>query len=72
MRTFIRTLILLFIFYLFSNQNVLCQDTVNILNGKQKFYYKNGVISSEGLMKDGKPDGYWKSYNENGKIKSVS
>ena len=32
------------------------QDTV-VKNGYQKFVYKSGVISSEGSMRDGKPDG---------------
>jgi len=45
------------------------QDTVK-MNGYQKFYYQTGVLSSEGTMRDGKPDGYWKSYFENGKLKS--
>ncbi len=31
-----------------------------------KFYYENGVVSSEGFIKNGKPDGYWKTYNEKG------
>lgn len=39
-------------------------------NGYNKFYYDNGVVSSEGMMRDGKPDGYWKTYSQNGKIKS--
>src|SRR6218665_332316 len=39
-------------------------------NGYNKFYYDNGVVSSEGTMRDGKPDGYWKTYSQNGKIKS--
>ena len=30
------------------------------------FYYPNGVKSSEGRIVDGKPDGWWKSYNEKG------
>ena len=30
----------------------------------------NGKVSSEGMIRDGKPDGYWKSYYEDGKIKS--
>lgn len=47
----------------------LAQDTV-VKNGYQKFYYPTGVISSEGTMRNGKPDGYWKSYSENGKLKS--
>lgn len=38
-------------------------------NGYNKFFYDNGVISSEGIMKDGKPDGYWKNYYKNGKLK---
>jgi antitoxin component YwqK of YwqJK toxin-antitoxin module len=38
--------------------------------GYSKYYYPNGKISSEGTLKDGKPDGYWKSYNESGSIKS--
>jgi uncharacterized protein len=70
MKIFIRAWILFVVFNLFSIYPVFCQDTIKILNGIQKFYYKNGAISSEGLMKDGKPDGYWKSYNEEGKIKS--
>ena len=40
------------------------------LNGYNKFYYGNGQISSEGLMRNGKPDGFWKTYYVNGKIKS--
>lgn len=45
------------------------QETVNP-DGYQKFYYENGVLSSEGYIKNGQPDGYWKTYYENGKIKS--
>ena len=45
------------------------QDSTK-LNGFQKFYYPNGKLSSEGTMKEGKPDGYWKSYSENGILKS--
>ena len=37
---------------------------------RQTFYYKNGEISSEGYMIQGKPVGYWKSYYENGIVKS--
>ncbi len=43
--------------------------TVNNQNGYNKFYYDNGAISSEGRMKDGKPEGYWKNYHKNGKVK---
>lgn len=34
------------------------------------FNYPNGQIASEGTLKDGKPDGYWKTYYENGQLKS--
>lgn len=36
----------------------------------QVFRYANDSISSEGTMRDGKPDGYWKTYYENGVLKS--
>ncbi|MEN8137227.1 MAG: hypothetical protein ABFR62_02235 [Bacteroidota bacterium] len=35
-----------------------------------KFYYKDGTLSSEGYLRNGKPDGYWKTYYQNGKLKS--
>lgn len=38
--------------------------------GYNKLYYSNGKLSSEGTIRDGKPDGYWKNYYENGKLKS--
>jgi antitoxin component YwqK of YwqJK toxin-antitoxin module len=40
------------------------------LNGYNRFYYENGNLSSEGYMKDGKPDGYWRTYFESGNLKS--
>ncbi|MFZ5939125.1 MAG: toxin-antitoxin system YwqK family antitoxin [Bacteroidota bacterium] len=42
----------------------------NIEDGPVKFFYPNGQVSSEGLMKNGKPDGYWKTYYTTGVIKS--
>jgi len=33
-------------------------------------FYPNGQVSSEGIMRDGKPDGYWRSYYVTGVIKS--
>jgi len=38
--------------------------------GTVKFYYPNGSVSSEGMMHEGKPDGFWKTYYENGIVKS--
>ena len=56
--------VLIFLFF-----GVKGQD---ILNGsrKQQFFYPGGALSSEGTMKEGKPEGYWVSYYENGKIKA--
>jgi uncharacterized protein len=45
------------------------QDTIHP-NGFNIFYYPNGQKSSEGFLINGKPDGYWKSYNENGVLVS--
>ena len=39
-------------------------------NGRVQFFYPNGQVSSEGLMRDGKPDGYWITYYVSGVIKS--
>lgn len=42
-----------------------------ILNdGYHVFRYPNGAISSEGFIKNGKPEGYWKSYYVTGVKKS--
>jgi uncharacterized protein len=38
-------------------------------NGYNTFKYDNGVISSEGTMRDGKADGYWKNYYKTGVLK---
>jgi antitoxin component YwqK of YwqJK toxin-antitoxin module len=35
-----------------------------------KFTYPSGEISSEGYLRNGKPDGYWKAYYESGQLKS--
>ena len=35
-----------------------------------QYYYPNGQVSSEGIMKGGQPDGYWKTYFVTGVIKS--
>ena len=58
----------LFFFILFSSV-LVAQDTLRQEN-YQVFYYENGNIASEGLMVNGKPDGYWKTYHENGTLKS--
>jgi uncharacterized protein len=48
--------------------NVTAQDAVR--DGYQIFKYPNGTVSSEGLIRDGKPDGFWKSYYVTGVKKS--
>ncbi len=34
------------------------------------YLYETGAKSSEGYLRDGKPDGYWRSYYRNGNIKA--
>jgi len=65
------TKLFILIIYIILSKSILLfaqnsQDTTDY----QKFYYPSGVLSSEGYMKNGKPDGYWKTYHENGIIKS--
>ena len=37
----------------------------------QQFTYPNGRVASEGTLRDGKPDGLWKTYYESGQLKSI-
>ena len=53
------------ILFLFISIVVLSQDNVNP-NGFNRFYHENGIVSSEGNMRDGKPDAYWKTFNTEG------
>jgi len=48
---------------------LMSQDMLQ--DGYNRFYYGNGQISSEGMIRDGKPDGKWISYHVNGQVKSV-
>ncbi len=48
----------------------LCSHFANAQELTQ-YFYPNGSVSSEGIMVDGKPDGYWKTYYESGVLKSV-
>jgi len=43
---------------------------IKLKDGYKKFYFDNGNISSEGLIKNGKPNGYWYAYYPSGIIKS--
>ena len=46
------------------------QENGTINDGYQIFKYPNGTVSSEGLFKNGKPEGFWKSYYVTGIKKS--
>lgn len=46
------------------------QQNIQLQEGYQQFRYPNGNISSEGYIRNGKPDGYWKSYYVTGILKS--
>jgi uncharacterized protein len=39
-------------------------------DGLTRFYYPDGTVSSEGTMRNGRPDGYWKTYYPGGILKS--
>lgn len=56
--------VLLLLPVLIKSQDVKLED------GYHVFKYPNGSVSSEGYIKDGKPDGYWKSYYVTGVLKS--
>jgi antitoxin component YwqK of YwqJK toxin-antitoxin module len=61
--------ILIFFILLFSGQAIAQKDSIKG-NEPVRYYFPNGTISSEGFIKNGKPDGYWKNYNEDGSLKS--
>jgi len=49
---------------------VYSQTGSNIQDGYQIFRYPNGTISSEGIFKNGKPEGFWRSFYVTGVKKS--
>jgi uncharacterized protein len=60
----------LYIILFLSSAALAAQGTENIQDGFHQFKYPNGVVSSEGLIRDGKPEGFWKSYYVTGIKKS--
>jgi antitoxin component YwqK of YwqJK toxin-antitoxin module len=58
-----------FMFILFLAE-ASAQENELMKDGYQVFKYPNGAVSSEGLIKNGKPEGYWKSYYVTGVKKS--
>ena len=65
--SFIKKYFLFFFLFFVTKQSLFSQVTNP--NGYNTFYYDNGAKSSEGTMRDGKADGYWKNYYKNGKVK---
>lgn len=61
---------LILAFSLFLYLPATFAQTSQMKDGPAVFYYPNGNKASEGLMRNGKPDGYWKTYYENGTLKS--
>lgn len=60
---------LIIVFLIFSALAANAQNQTST-DGNTIFYYENGVKSSEGPMRKGKPDGYWLTYYETGLLKS--
>lgn len=65
-----KKIIFLTSFFLIFSLNVFSQPSEINLNGYNIFYYPDGSISSEGFLKDGKPDGYWKTFYPSNVMKS--
>lgn len=62
--------ILILVFFIFSCTLSFAQVKGTLKDGYQVFKYPNGTISSEGLIKNGKPEGFWKSFYVTGVKKS--
>jgi uncharacterized protein len=62
--------LLLIIWFIYCYVAASGQDGEALKDGYQVFKYPNGVVSSEGLIKNGKPEGFWKSYYVTGIKKS--
>jgi uncharacterized protein len=50
--------------------SIFSQSNENLSDGYKVFKYPNGTVSSEGIIRNGKPDGFWKSYYVTGIKKS--
>lgn len=51
---------------------VLCAGSARAqpTNGLTRYYFPNGAVSSEGMLVDGKPEGWWRAYHANGQLRS--
>ena len=52
----------LILVFAFAGTVGMAQGNENLKDGYQVLRYPNGTISSEGYFKNGKPEGFWKSY----------
>lgn len=66
--SYLKNLFYLFILLLSVSNSVFAQNQDSLV--PTVYYFENGKISSEGSLRNGKPDGYWKSYFSNGKMKT--
>ncbi len=63
-----KIIFLFFLICLFHNRIIAQEDTSRF--EFVQFFYTGGNLSSEGYLRQGQPDGYWKTYHENGNLKS--
>ena len=61
---------LIFIVILLTAGSVFGQAEQSNQDGYQVFKYPNGAVSSEGIIKNGRPEGFWKSFYVTGIKKS--
>jgi len=54
--------LILFLTIIVTANIAAAQNPSDIKDGYQVFKYPNGSISSEGILKNGKAEGYWKTY----------
>ncbi|ASS47862.1 MAG: hypothetical protein A3D31_18450 [Candidatus Fluviicola riflensis] len=47
------------------------QDEYERTNGPMKYYFDNGMLMSEGTLKNGMPDGVWMFYTPDGKLTRI-
>ncbi|MDQ3100521.1 MAG: hypothetical protein M3R08_03975, partial [Bacteroidota bacterium] len=55
-------------FFLLFGSTGLAQDGGENIT---RYYHPNGVVSSEGMLVNGVPEGLWKAYYESGKLRSI-
>ena len=61
-----KQVLVIFLFLGLSTLATAQKDSMEFIT----YYYETGAKSSEGYLRNGKPDGYWKSFYRNGNIKA--